>query len=309
MKSEDYQQILEHNVGPSVRKLGLPQRSWVFQQDNDPKHTSKSTRKWFERKHWRLLRWPAMSPDLNPIEHLWRDLKMAVWRRHPTNIRDLEQFAKEEWSKIPAEHYKLNEDNNTKEFVIEIIFRKKPNFKDQLPAVCQAIAEADFLAIDGEFSGISDGPSFTALTNSLDTAEERYQKLKQHSMEFLLFQFGLCTFTYDSKKAKYIMKSFNFYIFPRPFSRNSPDKKFVCQSSSIDFLANQGFDFNKVFRDGIPYLNQEEERQLRDQQEDKRYHTNGASTTCYMYVSPDAARAPVIPVVPDDQKDFIDTIV
>ncbi|CAJ0948801.1 unnamed protein product [Ranitomeya imitator] len=104
MKSEDYQQILQHNLGPSVRKLGLPQRSWVFQQDNDPKHTSKSTRKWFERKHWRLLRWPAMSPDLNPIEHLWRDLKMAVWRRHPSNIRDLEQFAKEEWSKIPAEH-------------------------------------------------------------------------------------------------------------------------------------------------------------------------------------------------------------
>ncbi|CAJ0938904.1 unnamed protein product [Ranitomeya imitator] len=56
-----------------------------------------------------------MSPDLNPIEHLWRDLKMAVWRRHPSNIRHLEQFAKEEWSKIPAEHYKLNEDN-TKEF-------------------------------------------------------------------------------------------------------------------------------------------------------------------------------------------------
>ncbi|CAJ0933020.1 unnamed protein product [Ranitomeya imitator] len=106
MKSEDYQQILQHNVGPSVRKLGLPQRSWVFQQDNDPKHTSKNTRKWFERKHWRLLRWPAMSPDLNPIEPLWRDLKMAVWRRHPSNIRDLEQFAKEEWSKIPAEHCK-----------------------------------------------------------------------------------------------------------------------------------------------------------------------------------------------------------
>lgn len=106
MKSEDYQQILQHNVGPSVRKLGLPQRSWVFQQDNDPKHTSKSTRKWFERKHWRLLKWPAMSPDLNPIEHLWRDLKMAVWRRHPSNLRDLEQLAKEEWSKIPAEHCK-----------------------------------------------------------------------------------------------------------------------------------------------------------------------------------------------------------
>ncbi|CAJ0936235.1 unnamed protein product [Ranitomeya imitator] len=116
MKSEDYQQILQHNVGPSVRKLGLPQRSWVFQQDNDPKHTSKSTRKWFERKHWRLLWWPAMSPDLNPIEHLWRDLEMAVWRRHPSNIRDLEQFAKE-WSKIPAEHCKKLIDGYRKRLV------------------------------------------------------------------------------------------------------------------------------------------------------------------------------------------------
>ena len=49
MKSEDYQRILERNVGPSVRKLGLRQRSWVFQQDNDPKHTSKSTQKWFRQ--------------------------------------------------------------------------------------------------------------------------------------------------------------------------------------------------------------------------------------------------------------------
>ena len=37
MKSEDYQRILERNVGPSVRKLGLRQRSWVFQQDKTKK--------------------------------------------------------------------------------------------------------------------------------------------------------------------------------------------------------------------------------------------------------------------------------
>ena len=44
MKSGDYQGILEHNVQPSVRKLGLHRRSRVLQQDNDPKHTSKNTR-------------------------------------------------------------------------------------------------------------------------------------------------------------------------------------------------------------------------------------------------------------------------
>ncbi|XP_074136673.1 poly(A)-specific ribonuclease PARN isoform X3 [Sminthopsis crassicaudata] len=181
----------------------------------------------------------------------------------------------------------------------------RSNFKNNLHKVYQAIEEADFLAIDGEFSGISDGPSVTALTNGFDTPEERYHKLKKHSMDFLLFQFGLCTFKYDSTDSKYIMKSFNFYVFPKPFSRTSPDVKFVCQSSSIDFLANQGFDFNKVFRNGIPYLNQEEERQLREQYDEKRSQSNGAGALSY--VSPNASKCPVI--IPEDQKKFIEKVV
>uniref|UniRef100_A0A8C5MI76 Tc1-like transposase DDE domain-containing protein n=1 Tax=Leptobrachium leishanense TaxID=445787 RepID=A0A8C5MI76_9ANUR len=106
MKSEDYQRILGRTVEPSVRKLGLHPRSWVFQQDNDHKHTSKSTQKWMTTKRWRVLKWPAMSLDLNPIEHLWRDLKIAVGKRRPSNKRDLEQFAKKEWSKILGERCK-----------------------------------------------------------------------------------------------------------------------------------------------------------------------------------------------------------
>nr|XP_032635551.1 poly(A)-specific ribonuclease PARN isoform X1 [Chelonoidis abingdonii] len=181
----------------------------------------------------------------------------------------------------------------------------RSNFKDNLNKVYEAIEEADFLAIDGEFSGISDGPSVSTLTNGFDTPEERYQKLKKHSMDFLLFQFGLCSFKSDHTEAKYIMKSFNFYIFPKPFNRSSPDVKFVCQSSSIDFLANQGFDFNKVFRNGIPYLNQEEERQLREQYDEKRSQANGAGTLSY--ISPNATKCPV--TIPEDQKKFIERVV
>uniref|UniRef100_A0A3B3DUX1 Uncharacterized protein n=1 Tax=Oryzias melastigma TaxID=30732 RepID=A0A3B3DUX1_ORYME len=55
MKSEDYQGILERNVLPSVRNLGLSRRSWVFQQDNDPKHTSKNTQEWLREKSVGLL--------------------------------------------------------------------------------------------------------------------------------------------------------------------------------------------------------------------------------------------------------------
>ncbi|XP_028355584.1 poly(A)-specific ribonuclease PARN isoform X1 [Physeter macrocephalus] len=181
----------------------------------------------------------------------------------------------------------------------------RSNFKSNLHKVYQAIEEADFFAIDGEFSGISDGPSVTALTNGFDTPEERYQKLKKHSMDFLLFQFGLCTFKYDYTDSKYITKSFNFYVFPKPFNRSSPDVKFVCQSSSIDFLASQGFDFNKVFRNGIPYLNQEEERQLREQYDEKRSQSNGAGALSY--ASPNTSKCPV--TIPEDQKKFIDQVV
>nr|XP_045238141.1 poly(A)-specific ribonuclease PARN isoform X4 [Macaca fascicularis] len=181
----------------------------------------------------------------------------------------------------------------------------RSNFKSNLHKVYQAIEEADFFAIDGEFSGISDGPSVSALTNGFDTPEERYQKLKKHSMDFLLFQFGLCTFKYDYTDSKYITKSFNFYVFPKPFNRSSPDVKFVCQSSSIDFLASQGFDFNKVFRNGIPYLNQEEERQLREQYDEKRSQANGAGALSY--VSPNTSKCPV--TIPEDQKKFVDQVV
>ncbi|XP_054389014.1 poly(A)-specific ribonuclease PARN isoform X4 [Pongo abelii] len=104
---------------------------------------------------------------------------------------------------------------------------------------------------------------------------------------------------------RYITKSFNFYVFPKPFNRSSPDVKFVCQSSSIDFLASQGFDFNKVFRNGIPYLNQEEERQLREQYDEKRSQANGAGALSY--VSPNTSKCPV--TIPEDQKKFIDQVV
>ena len=73
-----------------------------MQQDNDPKHRSKST-EWLQQKKIHLLEWPSQSPDLNPIEMLWHDLNRAVHTRYPKNIAELKQFCKEEWSKIPPD--------------------------------------------------------------------------------------------------------------------------------------------------------------------------------------------------------------
>lgn len=105
MNSAVYQEILKENVRPSVRVLKL-KRTWVLQQDNDPKHTSKSTTEWLKKNKMKTLEWPSQSPDLNPIEMLWYDLKKAVHARKPSNVTELGQFCKDEWAKIPPERCK-----------------------------------------------------------------------------------------------------------------------------------------------------------------------------------------------------------
>ncbi len=51
----------------------------------------------------KVLKWPSQSPDLNPIEMLWHDLKQSIHARKPSSVAELQQFCKEESAKIPPQ--------------------------------------------------------------------------------------------------------------------------------------------------------------------------------------------------------------
>ena len=99
MDSKVYQKILSDNIKQNASKL--IGRSFIMQADNDPKHTSKATKTFLEKKKWTVLDWPSQSPDLNPIEHLFGILKYKMKEFSPKNKTELKSIVANTWKSIP----------------------------------------------------------------------------------------------------------------------------------------------------------------------------------------------------------------
>ena len=131
------------------------------------------------------------------------------------------------------------------------------NFAQLYPQICQEIDQSCFLAIDTEFSSI-DAPSST-----IKTIEQLYKQRSKFVEQMTIFQFGLAIFSKTSNPHKYQVNIYNFYLHPP--SIDQLDVKYVIQSSSIKFLTEYQFDFNKCFSSGISFLNRTQETRLHDQ--------------------------------------------
>lgn len=75
---------------------------WIYQQDNAPIHTSRTSLKWFTQNGVHLLPWPANSPDLNPIENLWAILSRRVYANHKcySTVGELKEAIQLMWHEI-----------------------------------------------------------------------------------------------------------------------------------------------------------------------------------------------------------------
>ncbi len=73
-------------------------------QDNDPKHTSRIGKKFLEDNgiHW--WKTPPESPDANPIENIWHELKYFIcWEVKPKNKEELIEGIIEFWKTVNKE--------------------------------------------------------------------------------------------------------------------------------------------------------------------------------------------------------------
>uniref|UniRef100_A0A671E930 Poly(A)-specific ribonuclease PNLDC1 n=1 Tax=Rhinolophus ferrumequinum TaxID=59479 RepID=A0A671E930_RHIFE len=135
-------------------------------------------------------------------------------------------------------------------------------FEQSLPLLQELVLGADFVGLDIEFTGLRSNLSRTQQISLFDLPSEWYLKTRQSVQQFTICQIGLSVFSsIEGESNKYVAHSCNFFLFPTTFG--ILDSEFSFQASSVQFLNQYGFDYNKFLKNGIPYMNEEQEKKIK----------------------------------------------
>lgn len=77
--------------------------NFIFQNDNDPKHTGRAVKQFFQEENINVLPWSSQSPDINPIENLWSLVKKTIHDCKPKNLDGLYFTIETAWNNITVD--------------------------------------------------------------------------------------------------------------------------------------------------------------------------------------------------------------
>ncbi len=97
MNLEGYKTILATNIQENATRL--IGKCFILHKDNDPKHPASSVKEFIRANKWKVFEYPSQSPDLNPIEHEFDQLKKRVKAETPLNKQQLELAFIKGWEK------------------------------------------------------------------------------------------------------------------------------------------------------------------------------------------------------------------
>ena len=96
----------QHYIDQVLRPIALlfivAHQGTVLQQDNARPHAARLTQNFLTTHNVPTLPWPALSPDLNPTEHVWDYMKRKIRSRNVNNVQQLRRAIADNWNNLPV---------------------------------------------------------------------------------------------------------------------------------------------------------------------------------------------------------------
>ncbi|CAJ0930632.1 unnamed protein product [Ranitomeya imitator] len=171
MNGAMYREILSANLLPSAKELKM-KRGWVFEHDNDPKHTARATKEWLRKKHfkghitsnigiletltqlqpWETIKFPT--PDVFSIEQIPEmDSNTNDGQREENTVQSPDQ--EEKTSRKKKNYQRYPKPPYSYLAMIALVIQKSPEKKLKLSEILEKISEFCPL-FKGEYQGWKD---------------------------------------------------------------------------------------------------------------------------------------------------------
>lgn len=125
MNAAQYLKVLKNRLLPQMKEWFCEGENHVFMHDNAPCHKAKVVTKFLAEENVDVLDWPGNSPDMNPIENVWKVLKDEVLQFGPTTKRRLIEVLISSWYRSPKIKEAISKSINSMPRRIEALLKAR----------------------------------------------------------------------------------------------------------------------------------------------------------------------------------------